>query len=124
MTKPLALVYYERLLPGSQLVNRLQDLSYRVQTISEAARLIQVARQERPLVVLIDLVTEKVNICSIINDMKTDEGTGHIPIIGFAGQNQKKLHTEAVKSGANLVAFDDALLPQLPHLLEQALQVD
>jgi len=27
MTQPLALVFYEKLLPGSQLVNRLQDLN-------------------------------------------------------------------------------------------------
>ena len=37
MTQPLALVLYEKLLPGSQLVNRLQDLNYRVQTIADAA---------------------------------------------------------------------------------------
>ena len=36
MTQPLALVLYERLLPGSQLVNRLQDLNYRVQVIADA----------------------------------------------------------------------------------------
>jgi DNA-binding NtrC family response regulator len=124
MTKPLALVYYERLLPGSQLVNRLQDLGYRVQTIAEAALLIQTARKEGPLVVLVDLVTQKANICAIIKDMKQDGDTGHIPIIGFAGQSNKKLHTEAVKCGASLVAFDDAVLPQLPHLLEQALVVE
>src|SRR5438445_9362650 len=35
MTTPLALVFYENLLPGSQLVNRLQDLGYRVQTIGD-----------------------------------------------------------------------------------------
>ena len=37
MTQPLALVLYEKLLPGSQLVNRLQDLNYRVQTIADPA---------------------------------------------------------------------------------------
>ena len=36
MTQPLALVLYEKLLPGSQLVNRLQDLNYRVQAIADA----------------------------------------------------------------------------------------
>jgi CheY-like chemotaxis protein len=124
MTKPLALVYYERLLPGSQLVNRLQDLGYRVQTIAEAALLVKTARKEGPLVVLLDLVTQKANICGIIKDIKEDAETGHIPIIGFAGQNNKALHTQAVKAGASLVAFDDAILPQLPHLLEQALVVE
>ena len=41
MTQPLALVLYEKLLPGSQLVNRLQDLNYRVQVIPDAEKLVR-----------------------------------------------------------------------------------
>jgi hypothetical protein len=32
MTQPLALVYYEKLMPGGPLANKLRDLNYRVQT--------------------------------------------------------------------------------------------
>ena len=39
MSQPLAVVFYERLMPGSQLVNRLQDLNYRVLAINNAALL-------------------------------------------------------------------------------------
>lgn len=124
MTKPLALVFYERLMPGSQLVNRLQDLGYRVQTITEASLLIDTAKREKPMLALVDLVSQRANICGIIKDLKNDEETGHIPVVGFAAQKDEKLHTEATRSGATLVAYDDALLPQLPHLLEHALQVD
>ena len=35
MTQPLALFFTRRLMPGSQLVNRLQDLKYRVQTVND-----------------------------------------------------------------------------------------
>ncbi|HTG44033.1 MAG TPA: hypothetical protein VK633_05825 [Verrucomicrobiae bacterium] len=124
MTKPLALVYYERLMPGSQLVNRLQDLGYRVQAINEASLLIETARREKPMVTLVDLVTDKANICAIIQEMKAGEETQHVPVIGFAAQKDQKLHAEATRCGATLVASDDALLPQLPHLLEHALRVD
>jgi PleD family two-component response regulator len=124
MTKPLALVFYERLMPGSQLVNRLQDLGYRVLTLTEASLLIETARRERPMLALVDLVTNRANICSIIKDLKADEETGHIPVVGFAAQKDERLHAEAAKAGATLVAYDDALLPQLPHLLEHALQVE
>ena len=124
MTKPLALVYYERLMPGTQLVNRLQDLGYRVLTLTEPSLLIETARKERPLVALVDLMTNRANICSIIKEMKEDEETTHIPVVGFAAQRDQKLHAEAAKAGATLVAYDDALLPQLPHLLEHALRVE
>jgi PleD family two-component response regulator len=124
MTKPLALVYYERLMPGTQLVNRLQDLGYRVLTLTEPSLLIETARKEKPLVALVDLVTNRANICSIIKEMKGDEEITHIPVVGFATQTDQKLHNDAARAGATLVAYDDALLPQLPHLLEHALRVD
>jgi PleD family two-component response regulator len=124
MMKPLALVYYERLMPGSQLANRLQDLGYRVQTLTEATLLLETARREKPMLAIVDLVTDRANMCNIIRDMKANEETGHIPVIGFAAQKDEKLHAEATRCGAALVAFDDALLPQLPHLLEHALRVE
>jgi CheY-like chemotaxis protein len=124
MTKPLALVYYERLMPGSQLVNRLQDLGYRVQTLDDTSVLIETARREKPMIALIDLNTPRANICAIIKEIKDHGETGHIPIIAFAAQKDQKLHAEATRCGATLVAFDDALLPQLPHLLEHALRVE
>lgn len=111
-------------MPGSQLVNRLQDLGYRVQTITEASLLIETAKREKPMLALVDLVSQRANICGIIKDLKNGEDTGHIPVVGFAAQKDQKLHTEAARCGATLVAYDDALLPQLPHLLEHALQVE
>ena len=55
MTQPLALVIYERLLPGSQIVNRLQDLNYRVQVIADAGSLVECAERVSPMLVLADL---------------------------------------------------------------------
>ena len=51
MTKPLALVSYGTLLPGSRLVHRLEDLGYRVGTVADLQSLATVAKSERPIVV-------------------------------------------------------------------------
>lgn len=123
MMKPLALIFYERLLPGSQLANRLSDLGYRVQTLEEPSLILETAREQRPIVLLMDLISRKASICDIIQEVRRHEETAHLPIIGFAAQQNKKIQDDAVKAGATLVAIDDALLPQLPHLLEQALDV-
>ena len=123
MTKPLALIHYERLMPGSQLVNRLQDLGYRVQMV-EPALLLETARREKPMVAFLDLVATKTDICAIIEGLRADNETQHVPVIGFEGAKDHKLHAEATRCGATLVAYDDALLPQLPHLLEHALRID
>ncbi len=78
MTQPLALVFYEKLMPGSQLVNRLQDLNYRVQAVNDLASLQQCARSEGPLLVIADLAGRE-EVCRAIAALKADAATQHIP---------------------------------------------
>jgi CheY-like chemotaxis protein len=124
MTKPLALVFYEELLPGSQLVNRLQDLGYRVQTILQLSELAGAAEKEKPMVLLMDLKTASGDVGAAIRQIRTSAQTSHLPILAFTGKRNRKLQESATEAGASLVAFDDAILKQLPQLLEQVLQVD
>lgn len=124
MTKPLALIFYERLMPGSQLVNRLQDLGYRVSTCTELAGLHTQVARELPMVIVMDLTSERGDVNGVIKDIRASENTSHIPIIAFAAKANKAAHNSAVDAGAKLVAIDDAILQQLPHLLEQALEID
>jgi len=124
MTKPLALVFYEELLPGSQLVNRLQDLGYRVQAITSASDLLPAAEEQKPMVILADLKIHSGDLTSVIGQIRNSPKTSHLPILAFTGKKDRKLQESATKAGASLVAFDDAILQQLPQLLEQVLQVD
>ena len=124
MTTPLALLVYENLLPGSQLVNRLQDLGYRVQTLTDASLLAGQAEQVKPLVVVADLVARTQDICAAISALKNNPVTAHVPVLAFAGKKNAKLQAAARSAGATLVASDDAILDQLPQMLEQVLQVE
>ena len=124
MTTPLALVFYENLLPGSQLVNRMQDLGYRVQTISDVQMLVLQALQEKPLVIVTDLAAANADMCAIIRELKRNPETRHIPVIAFTDLKDEKLPSAATSAGATMVAGNDAILDQLPELLEQALQVE
>ena len=124
MTTPLALVFYENLLPGSQLVNRLQDLGYRVQTIGDVQTLVMHALQEKPLIVVTDLVSADADVCASIRELKRNPETRHIPVIAFTDLKDKKIQNGATAAGATIVAGNDAILDQLPELLEQALQVE
>ncbi|MHB8519706.1 MAG: response regulator [Limisphaerales bacterium] len=124
MTKPLALISYQHLLPGSQLVNRLQDLGYRVQTVADADKLVEEAEQAKPLVVIADLASQKQDLCAAIGRLKKNAATKHIPVLAFAGQKNAKLQTAARAAGATLVASDTAILAQFPQLLDQVLQVE
>ncbi len=121
MTQPLALICYEKLLPGSQLVNRLQDLGYRVRALDDAWSLPGCAEREKPLVVLADLDTA--GACEAIARLKQGAATGHLPVIAFAGQDQAGMQAAARDAGATLVVSVSGLLPQLEELLDQALEV-
>jgi CheY-like chemotaxis protein len=121
-TQPLALVFYEKLMPGSQLVNRLQDLNYRVQAVNDLASLQQCARSEGPLLVIVDLAGSA-EVCRAITALKADSTTNHIPVIAFADEKAIKLQAAAQKAGATLAVSETAMINYLPQLLNQALQV-
>ena len=124
MTQPLALLCYERLLPGSQLANRLRDLDYRVQMADSINRLVVQAEEEHPLVVLIDLATRDAEICAVIRELRANPTTNHIPVLAFSGQENRQIQDSARLAGATLIADDQAILQQLPQLLNKVLEVD
>jgi CheY-like chemotaxis protein len=124
MTQPLALVLYEKLLPGSQLVNRLQDLNYRVQVIADAGRLLECAEQAKPMLVLADLASSRNDVCAALGRLKQNPATKHLPVVAFSEQEAGELQAAAQAAGATLVVGEAAILNHLPQLLEQALQVE
>jgi CheY-like chemotaxis protein len=122
VTQPLAIVFYEKLMPGSQLVNRLQDLNYRVRVVNDLASLQQYACSEGPLLVIVDLAGGD-EVCRAIAALKADSATNHIPVIAFADEKAIELQAAAQKAGATLVVSEMTMINYLPQLLNQALQV-
>jgi len=123
MTQPLALVFYEKLMPGSQLVNRLQDLNYRVQAVTDAATLLATTQREMPMLVLADLAS-RADIIQVISDLKADTATAHIPVIAFADEKATTQLAAAQTAGAALAVSEAALSSYLPQLLNQALHIE
>lgn len=124
MTQPLALVLYEKLLPGSQLVNRLQDLGYRVLVAPGPEALVPCAEQEKPMLVLTDLVATKASVPEAIAKLRQHPATSHLPVIAFADEREAALRAAAEKAGAVLVVNDAAILTHLEQFLERALRLD
>jgi PleD family two-component response regulator len=124
MTEPLALMLYERLLPGTQLVNRLQDLNYRVHTLNDPSQLISCAEELKPMLVLADLDFAQHDVCAAISNLRRHPLTQHLPVIAFGGEKIPRLQEAAQAAGVTLLAGDTALLTQLPQFLEQALHLE
>lgn len=123
MAQPLAVVFYEKVMPGSQLVNRLRDLNYLVRVVNDLVSLQESARHEGPLLVIVDLESRHGNVSEVIAGLKAEAATRHIPIIAFAAERAADLQAAAQKAGANLVVGEPAIGNYLPELLDQALQI-
>jgi CheY-like chemotaxis protein len=124
MTQPLALIFYEQLLPGSQLVHRMQDLGYRVQTVLDVGQFAAVVIREKPMVIVADLRVRKGNILEEVKAVKAQGETNHIPILGIAGDQDPKLLAAARAAGVAIVAHVASIGGQLPQLLEHVLRVE
>ena len=111
-------------MPGGQMVNRLQDLGYRVASVTQCDRLIDEVRKQHPMALVADLDSKNGDIPLVIQTLKEDLETQHIPILAFASVDNEELHEKARLAGAKLIAGQAAVLDQLPHLMEHLLEVD
>jgi len=124
MTEPLALVFYEKLMPGSQIVNRLQDLKYRVQTVGDPALIKESAEQAKPLLVVADLESARSDILVALGNLKQNAATKHLPVIGFSREDTAEFRAAAATAGITLFVTEAAIMNHLPQLLERALELE
>ncbi len=128
MTKPLALVFYESLLTGNQLINRLGDLEYRTQTVGDIGQLPSLAARELPLVVLVEVGALAERVLAAIRSLRAESATSHIPVVAYLNtrdhKEEPRLTETARAAGATVVVAEGALLAHVEVVLDQALRVD
>ncbi len=122
--KPLAFVCSENMILGTQLVDRLHNLGYRVEIIPDADQLSAQARSARPFVIVSDLTSRGTSLMPVIRGLRQEEATAHIPVIAMTTNPNRQYHSEAVAAGASVVAMESGILAQLPQLLDVALALD
>lgn len=124
VTKPLAVVFYERLLPGSRVANRLSDLGWRVAEAKRPADIVTLARDERALVVIAEFASRSDEVCRAVTELKRTSETEHVPVLGYGDPAATKLSDAALAAGVSLVVAEAGLFDQLPQLLDHVLAVD
>ena len=122
MTQPLALIFYQKLLPGSTLANRLRDLNYRVHAVNSLEDFVTVAHSEGPMVLVVDLNGDMDEANAAIRNLRADPRTAHVPLLAFAEEDSRQ--TAARTAGATLATSDAAINSHLEQLLEQVLRID
>lgn len=122
--KPLTLLLYEKLLPGGQLLGRLEDLGYRVQALTEPGDLVAVAEREKPLLIIVDFEPHFEAVAQAVAALKRGVATAHIPVIGLVPARNAAVQTTAREAAANLVVQDTVILQHLAQFIDQALAFD
>jgi len=121
MTEPLALLCYEKLAPGSQLVNRLQALRYRVSVVSAPNALQDAAEREKPMIVLAEWRDGDPTLPAAVSRLRQTPATAHIPVIVFTANPQAVALGPDGQPPAPVLVSETAILTHLPQLLERAL---
>ena len=124
MTAPLALIYYEKLLPGQQLVNRLQDLGYRTGVVTDSGKLVAEVQLQKPMLLIMEFSAKKPAVRDAIASLKANPELAHIPILAYAPVTHESVQELARSAGATMIASEAGLLDQLPQLLDQILSVE
>ncbi len=122
--KPLAFICLENSVVGSQMVNRLMDLGYQPQSVNDISQLASQAKSRMPFVIICSLVSKRADALQVVREMRAEEATKHIPVIGVTPDLSPKFHSDAVEAGATLVVVENGVLAQLPQLLDAALAVE
>ena len=127
MTSPLALIFYESLLTGNQLVNRLQDLGYRVVVVTDLGRLAEQAAEVKPLVCVVEFGALADRACAAVRSLHAAAPTTHVPVLGLYNFTGKKtdrtIADSAQAAGVTLLANERGFVAQLPELLQRVLEV-
>ena len=123
MSKPLAIVYHATLMPGSQVANKLRDLGYRVQTLTDLAGLVEMCQKEKPLLVVAELMPAGAAL-DAVGRLRKDAATGHVPVLAYSSTQEATLQAQAREAGVSLLAGHAAISEHLTRLLDQVLQVE
>ena len=124
MTKPLALLIHEKLMPGSQLVSRFEERDYRVLTTADPAQLTDLARSELPMIVVADLTSRRGDVLEALGGLKSDPATAHVPILAYAARADGRLPGAAKKAGITVLATDATVLLHLDQYIQRCLELD
>lgn len=124
MQSPLALLLYEKVLPGGQLVGRLEDLGYRVKSITEAQELVSAAEQHKPMLLIADFEPRTEAVARAVSSLKQNSATAHIPVIALVSSRNPASENAARTAKVNLVVQSNVILQHLPQFLDQALALE
>ena len=86
---------------------RFEAGGYKVLTLDSGERALEVARSEKPDLILLDIVMPGKNGCEVCRELKSDRATSSIPVVIFTAQYPEE---EYIKANSEEIGADDYIL--------------
>ena len=102
---------------ASKIRGTAEQLSVPVTFPRKIEALMEAARREEPSLIICDLHSQKVDPIELAKTLKSDEGLGHIPLLGFFSHVQTELQSAAEQAGFDRVIPRSAFTKFLPQIL-------
>jgi CheY-like chemotaxis protein len=80
-------------------------------------KLVDEARGSAPDLLVLDLNSTRFEPLRLLRELKSDEATKHVPVVGFLSHVQKDLAIAARESGCDRVMARSAFTRELPEIL-------
>ena len=124
MIKPVAILLHEKLIPGTQVITRLEELDYRVVIGHEPNALLELVRESMPMIIITDLSSRRAEILDAISSVKGDPAVSHVPVLAYEVREDEHQFAEAREAGVDVLATEATIVPHLAQFIEQALQIE
>ncbi len=123
MTQPLALLWLGKMLLGSRLTEKLEEMGYRVKVMASPESLLTDAEHDKPLVVFLGVDSQPDRVTKAITRLGQNPDTAHLPVIAIISAHNQALQQTVLDAGARLAVPATVILDYLDHFLQQALDV-
>jgi len=105
-----------------QMMSRLLEMSgYRVVEALNGKQAVEVARAERPQVILMDLSLPFIDGLAATREIRSLPEFRNVPIIAVSAHDTADFHSEALAAGCNVYVTKPVDFPELEELVQRLL---
>jgi CheY-like chemotaxis protein len=101
----------------SKIVETAERLGVEALFPRSPKKLVDEARGSAPDLLVLDLNSRRFEPLMLLRELKSDEATMHVPVVGFLSHVQKDLAIASRKSGCDRVMARSAFTRELPEIL-------
>src|SRR5947209_3657355 len=107
----------EELLFKSKILETAEALDVKAAFPRSPKKFVDEARGSAPDLLVLDLNSRRFEPLMLLRELKSDEATKHVPVVGFLSHVQKDLAIASRESGCDRVMARSAFTRELPEIL-------